>query len=483
MAIGICICVGMLLWARRAERKLLIRLIGLAAVALAAWGVRTVIDLFKSRDDMSFVDSTGATVLATVALLAAITATVLGVATIWFARDVSGRTAVCAFLVVAVAATSLTYKSVQDHRRGVWHPDLTAVASPPVSVPDGIGPVRYEVPLVKGSYSPDIYPAGNGFIVDTREGVTAYDGTNGEKRWHAGDFGTSGRLFVVRRDRDDAVGIVALFLYGGLVAFDGSSGEVLWRRELSQGGKVTAATGSVDALGMAVFTADAPEVDNSRTSFHSIDPATGRDRWSKPISCSNPTVSPGTPGQFGIDCGKPEVMDAHTGDTVDVPGEYTPIAGSDVYVASDLRPHQDPTPSDVTRVFSPDGQVIDEIPATYPISVAHEGNLLVYGGGDTWLLRDYRNHRSTPLPLHVDTRFGLDTIRTTWLDKSLVITTDYEIPQRLQTVDLLRPTDTPVEVESPCPRDESMRGLMAVAGAVIAQCGNSYVAGLVPGRG
>ncbi|WKG06060.1 PQQ-binding-like beta-propeller repeat protein [Mycolicibacterium sp. HK-90] len=490
VAIVVAVCVGILvllgigLRSRPSWGKLLVTLVGFIAAALAIWCIRRVVDLYGSRDAQVFVDSTGATVLAAAALLSAIAAAVLGVAAVAFARDVSGRTALSAFLVVALVTTVPTYRSVLDHRAEVWHPDLTATAATPAPVPDEIGPVRYRVPLEGRDRMPHIYRAGNGFVVDTRTGVTAYDGVTGEKRWHVGDFGTSGRLLVVRRDRGDAAGIVVLFLYHGIVAFDGSTGEVLWRREYSQGGEVTAATGSVDALGMAVFTSDAPEINNSQTRFHSLDPATGRERWNDLIDCSNPTLDPGTPGQFSYRCGgKPAVIDAHTGDITDMPGEYAPDAGSDVYVVSDPRPNEDPAQSDVTRVAGPDGRVIDEVPGTYPMSEARDGMLLLYGGGGTWLLRDYRNHRSIPLPLRIETRYGLDTIDTTWLNQRLVITTRYEFPQRLQIVDPARPSDIPAGVESPCPRDERLRELQAVAGAVIAQCGSIYVAGLIPPRG
>ncbi|WP_082022770.1 outer membrane protein assembly factor BamB family protein [Mycolicibacterium setense] len=483
--IGVCVCVlvllGVGLRSRRSWRKSLIALVGFTAAALAVWSVFRIIGLYESREALALVDSTGATVLTAAALASAVAATVLGVVGVAFAHDVNERTALSAFLVVVLVITLPTYRSVQDHRAAVWHPDLTAPAVTPAPVPDQIGAVRYRVPLDSGDRMPQIYPAGNGFIVDTRNGLTAYDGVTGKKRWHAGDFGTSGRLLVVRRDRDDAAGIVVLFLYGGIVALDAGTGEVLWRREHSRGGDVTAATGSIDALGVVVFTADAPEIDNSRTRLHSLDPATGAERSNDLIDCSNPTLDPGTTGQFSYRCaGKPGVIDAHTGHITEMPGEYAPDAGSDVYVVSDPRPHQDPTESDVTRVVSPDGRVIDEVPGTYPMSEARDGMLLVYGGGDSWLLRDYRNHRSTPLPLRIETRYGLDTIDTDWLNQRLVVTTRYEYPQRLQIVDPARPSDNPVSVESPCPRDERLRELHAVAGAVIAQCGKSYFAGLVP---
>jgi hypothetical protein len=48
--------------------------------------------------------------------------------------------------------------------------------------------------------------------------------------------------------------------------------------------------------------------------------------------------------------------------------------------------------------------------------------VLVYGGGDTWLLRDYRTHQSTPVPIHLDITYGLGDVETAWLRGSLAIT-------------------------------------------------------------
>jgi outer membrane protein assembly factor BamB len=96
----------------------------------------------------------------------------------------------------------------------------------------------------------------------------------------------------VHRDGDDVTGIVVVFLDFGVIALDASSGEALWRRQ-HVGERVTGAAGSIDALGISVFTGDYGNDGDSATRLYSLDPATGRLRWSQIISCSNPTPSPG----------------------------------------------------------------------------------------------------------------------------------------------------------------------------------------------
>lgn len=459
----------------------LTKVAGFVAAALCAWALWMAFGVFRARDALPFVDSTGASILAVIAMLCAVVATVSALATAAVAGPVSVRTVCCVALIVLVVVPIVSYRSVQDHRSGVWAPDLTANAAPPAATPDAVGPVRYEIPLDDGENLPEAYGVGNGFVVDTRREITAYDGRTGEKRWHATDYGTSGRLLVVRRDRDDRSGIVVVFLYHGIIAFDGGTGEVLWRREYGSGGKVTAATGSVDALGMAVFTADAAvSGSDSRTRFHSLDPATGRERWSQSISCSNPTLSPGTPGQFGYDCSRPSLIDAHTGAFTDVPGEYAPTAGTDVYVASFTEWDGRGTATAKTLVIDPDGRVVDELSDAAAVSTAHNGFLLVHSGG-TWMMRDYRRHRSTPVPLRsvpVPVPTNYDRPTTAWLDDRLLVTAEKR-DEPLLLIDPTRPAEEPLSTPPPCRREETVRDLQVVAGAVIAQCGTDRVVGLV----
>ncbi|WP_328518126.1 outer membrane protein assembly factor BamB family protein [Mycolicibacterium arseniciresistens] len=455
----------------------LMKVAGFVAAAVCAWALWMAFGVFRARDGLPFVDSTGASILAVTAVLCAVVATVCALATAAVAGPVSGRTACCVALVVLFAVPIVSYRTVADHRGGVWAADLIAKAAPLAATPDAVGPVRYEIPLDDGENLPGAYGAGNGFVVDTRREITAYDGRTGEKRWHATDYGTSGRLLVVRRDRDDRSGIVVVFLYHAVIAFDGGTGEVLWRREYSSGGKVTAATGSVDALGMAVFTADAAvSGSNSRTRLHSLDPATGRERWSQPISCSNPTLHPGTPGQFAYDCSKPSLIDAHTGVFTDVPGEYAPRAGTDVYVASFTEWDDRGSATDKTLVMDPDGRVVDEMSGATAVSTAHNGFLLVHSGG-TWMMRDYRSHRSTPVPLgSVPVPTNYERPNTAWLDDRLLIAAEKR-DAPLFLVDPARPTQEPLSSAPPCPGDETVRDLQVVAGAVVAQCDTDRVVG------
>lgn len=458
----------------------------LIAVGLGVWGTWNVIQLYRTRDALPFVDSTGAVVVAAIAALAAVEAVIVGLAAVCFMSEAGKRTALCAFLVVVVAVPIVVFWSVDNHRAGVWRPDATTSATPAAPMPGAIGSIRYRVP-VDGDRLPDVYAAGNGFVVDTRTGLTAYDGLTGEARWHATDFGTSGRLVVTRRNEDDATGIVVLQTYYALIAFDGSTGEVLWRRQYT--GDMTELAGSVDALGFVVYTADDP--DGERTQLHSIDPATGQLRWSKPISCSTPSIGPGTPGQFTLDCGTPSTIDARTGDVIDSPGKHIATAGSDAYTTSDQR-GDGPTRSDVTLVLDPAGRTIDETPRVEPVSRANNGFLLMYSDLDGWLLRDYRNHQSFSVPIDARSQSGsykvgleywlINNVETAWLDNRLIVT-DLSSPRpRLYLIDPARPDAIPVSTEIPCARGQYLRDLQAVAGAVVVVCrgDDTEVVGMVP---
>jgi hypothetical protein len=116
------------------------------------------------------------------------------------------------------------------------------------------------------------------------------------------------------------------------------------------------------------------------------------------------------------------------------------------------------------------------------VSEPHGGFLLVYGGGDTWVLRDYRNHRSTSVPIRVPADGGVEDVETIWLKDKLLITNRYDSQRYFELVDLTRPADKRTIAESPCPRGEYPRDVQAVAGAVIAQCSSTEVVGLVPGH-
>lgn len=138
IAIGVCVLVVVGSWLL--TRFLTVR--GATAI-LAAWTGWNLLELYRSRNPLPHVDSNGA---AATAVLAAVAAVVLAMATIAFARDVSGRAALCAFLIVAVTSTALTYSAVRNFRAGAGNPALTVAASIPL-VPGTIGPAEYRIRL------------------------------------------------------------------------------------------------------------------------------------------------------------------------------------------------------------------------------------------------------------------------------------------------------------------------------------------------
>ncbi|WP_156750922.1 PQQ-binding-like beta-propeller repeat protein [Mycobacterium sp. 852013-50091_SCH5140682] len=449
------------------------------AVTLGVWVAWSIYRTYRARAALALVDSTGASVLVVEAMLTALVAVALGVTAAAGSAPTNRRIALCAFAVVAVVLPVAIHRSVDDYRARVWHPSLTASAAAPAPVPSAIGPVKYQL-----SYPRDFHPVGTGFILTAADGVTAYDGRSGAVRWRATGFGPSSvgarhGVAVARRDGDDPAGVVVLFLGGALIALDGSTGNVIWRRQ--HGGTVTAAAGGVDALGMTVFTADdSPD----RTRFYSLDPANGQLRWTRPTDCSDPTLAAGTPGQFAYRCGMPPtVIDARTGKTTDMPGEYNlPETGSDVYVCekSETQSAADAaTAAGVIQVIDPTGQVVDEIRDARPVSRANNGLLLVYSNEGAWLMRNYRTHQSTPVPVQVDVRNGVNHVQTTWIKDGLVVASGFDGSGGLQLIDTVRPSEVPTSTESPCRDSTLLQDLYAVAGAIVVTCTGGEIFGLV----
>jgi hypothetical protein len=183
MVIGLCVLTSLGLWliGRRTHWTAPMLVAGLGAAGMGAWLIWGGGDLFRARSWRQLVDSTGATVLAEAAVLAASAAVVVGLAAAAFIGPVNGRTALSAFAIVALVAPVPIFRSVEEYRAGVWHPELTATDSPPAPLPAAIGPLHYQLDFPQAMF-PAVYRAANGFIVYTREGVTAYDGPHRARR-------------------------------------------------------------------------------------------------------------------------------------------------------------------------------------------------------------------------------------------------------------------------------------------------------------
>lgn len=468
---------------RRSGRSALAKFLGLAALGAAAWGLWDIRTCFASRAVLPLVPvSTGACVMAAAAMIAAATAAVLSLILSAFRRHAEARTALCTFVVVLIAVSALIHHVVQDYRARLWQPGLTAAAAPVASLPDRIGTARYRLPPLGEHPPPKVLAAGNGFIVRAGDEVTAYDGPTGALRWRAKDFGEYrlSAVEVVRRDLHDATGIVALFFDGAVVALDGSSGAVVWRRQY--GGRMIASSASVDALGMTVND-NKPAPDN-RTLVYSLEPANGEVRWRKASSCSDPTGAGATPGQLVFFCdGTPAVIDAHNGNTVNIPAQKFDdfAAGVDVYVAWNYAGRaQGPNAADTIFVIDPNGRIIDQIPGVYAMSKPAGGRLLLYDGRDGWTLRDYYKEKSTTVPVHVvEHSRRLSQLPTAWLNHRLVLSVPYEL-QPVLVIDPDSLTIESVTIEKICPLQATIRSLQVVAGAVVAECGENDLIGLVP---
>lgn len=72
----------------------------------------------------------------------------------------------------------------------------------------------------------------------------------------------------------------------------------------------------------------------------------------------------------------------------------------------------------------------------------------------------------------------LSKLPTAWLKHRLVFYVPYE-QQPLLIIDPVSLTTEPVSLETTCPLRDTIGGLQAVAGAVIAECGENELVGLV----
>lgn len=446
---------------------------GLVLTALAVVLIRYSESGFNDWSQLRFVDIGAVTVLSAIAGVIGIAAVVFALAAICVNVKAQFRVVWVAFVVAAVAISAVSYGIIAKYQSGVWYPSVTASAVPLNPVPDMVGAVRYRIPAESDRIVP-IYAAGNGFITYTSAGVTAYDGLTGAVRWRAGDLGRLGipefgvhtaAIHVVRRDRDDKDGVVVLFLGSAVIALDGSTGNVLWRRQYQ--GKITESAGSTDALGVIV----------SNNGFDSLDPRTGQLRWSKPIDCGDPY--PGTTGHFlCVGARYSLIIDAYTGDSTPIPDFrwLTVSQDSTVYTESSWTNVNEKT-AGTTKVLDSAGHVIDQVPESLQISQADNGFVLLNTRGDVPVLRNYLSHQSIPLAL--SNPFDPSERNSTWLHGKLLINTGNN---ELSLIDPVHPEGVSTTA-SPCPTPVGTR-IEAVAGAIVLSCGDfqnpAEVIGLTP---
>ncbi|MFN8069862.1 MAG: PQQ-binding-like beta-propeller repeat protein [Mycolicibacterium insubricum] len=454
----------------------------LIAAGLSAVSIGRLVELYRTRAATPFMDSSGVTVLFAAVLVAAVIATLAMVVTIVAGSGhdgpattlaVGGRITPGAFLVTAVLIPALVIGAVHSYRGRVWYPDRTvrpavAVTAPDVPTPNGV--IRYQVAVSDSRTSSQ--RVGTGILI-SRPGSTAmFDAGTGTLRWQSDNrwipaYLDPDEVVASYRDGDDNAGIVVLPSKYGLIGVDGETGAVLWRRQFHDGERLKSMAGSIDALAVAIDTGLGRRLD-------SLDPATGQVRWSRPSDCA---VSPGTPGQFGLACRPaPALVDARTGETIELNTPELPVAGTDAYVSSDAP--RDGTPT--TTVLDPAGKVLDQIPGVVAATVPYDGRLLIYDLVDRWWLRDYRRHQSIPLAFHhhADHAYHL---KPTWLWDGLLLTVE---KQGLLFVDRNHPSEAPTPVpNSSCSSDQPTQvyGLGKTALVYCMRTGEMIV--VKPGRG
>lgn len=452
---------------------------GVLLVALTSFWIPKLAGGFHEGGAVRFVDTSGVTILSAGALVASVAALGFGLATVFFAAKPQPAAVAVAFLAVIVLTSSLAYHRVQSYRTQVWYPSLTAAPAPPASLPETFGTLRYQIPQEAHDNwtMVNVDPTGTGFVTYTPAGLTAYDGPTGAVRWRASALGASavkwGSPFnsvdVVWFDREHSGSVVVVSMAGALLGLDGDTGTVLWRRQYR--GDLTQETGSVDALAFSTY--DVDDGDTGATTLHSVDPRTGKDRWSRHSDC--PNLKPGAVGQFVQSCsgGAATVVDAHTGYTVweSKYGEWLDVSiDHEVYVASNGSAiSNSPEASDTTWVLDPAGNIIDQVAGAFPLlGNANAGHLLLDGVGQTALLRNYRTHQSTPVQLgKIDYALGM---YATWLPHRLIIKKRSALSS-LHIVDLDNPDAEPTALPWPCrstPGD--IWQLKPAPGIVVASC-------------
>mgnify|MGYP000216826105 CR=1 FL=1 len=217
---------------------------GAAAVLTATflvWGFR---EPLSNRHILQLVDSAGITPLSVAAAAAGLVALILVTPTRYFrSAHLAARTVATAALATTLVAGSLTYWGLSRYRAGVWQPDSVPAATV-APLPDSLGTVRYRMQPGPG-WDGAIHPVSNGFITVTANGIQAYDGPTGMPRWRASNLGQKPVVTITSRGHDDKTGVVVARLDGMVIAFDGSTGNVLWRRQFDGDAKLPAAAGDV----------------------------------------------------------------------------------------------------------------------------------------------------------------------------------------------------------------------------------------------
>lgn len=444
-----------------------INLVVLGLILAAFWRFD---GLFDEQVALRFVDAEGVVVLSRAAVVVGWVALTLAVFAMFPTEKAQRVTASAAFVTVALVVSAVTYVVVHNYRSHVWRPDLTSESASPAPLPATVGNLRYRIPLYVGAlpgYARTVTVAsvGDGFLTYAEDGLAAYDGPTGRLRWQVAGFSGYGQAVLVPRHAGDAAGVVVLVRDGALIALDGGSGKVLWRRPYS--GSPGDLVSGVDSLGFMLKGDDGG-------GFTSLDPASGLTRWSKPISCRGTSAPEAVAGQFLCDGdrGTTSIIDALNGNTIAevTYGESAASQDGDVYVIVHYN-RKRPLGADGVSIVDSHGNTVDEIPGARPISPAKHGYLLLAGDKEVPFWRNYRTRHSNPakfskveFPTHVN---------TTWVGDRLLIGEPHK-GSPLRLLDPAQPAAEPIDMASPCV--DTTYQLRAVPGAVVVSC-NGYDTG------
>ncbi|APA97490.1 outer membrane protein assembly factor BamB family protein [Nocardia seriolae] len=191
--------------------------------------------------------------------------------------------------VVIPAATAVAAVRAGDDNRNVDH--TTAARATVPARPTRLGTQQYRIRMPANWYDEGIrneglVAAGTGYVVASRQGITAYDGETGTPRWHYLRRNTEyrGRDGIVYhagtlRSADNGAVVLAEWATLGWMAFDANTGEILWQDSDFTRDANAQRDAPTFVAGEPWF-APAPLITYGRSEFRGYDARTGARLWS-----------------------------------------------------------------------------------------------------------------------------------------------------------------------------------------------------------
>ncbi|MFC4375019.1 PQQ-binding-like beta-propeller repeat protein [Nocardia halotolerans] len=196
----------------------------------------------------------------------------------------TGATCAAVGVLVCALATGFALRAGDDSR---FSDHRTASATAIAPVPESLGTEKFRVDLTAAA----VVVGGNGFIVGSIEGLTAYDGATGAPRWHhlrpeAATHGVRHNPRYLQSIPSENV-VVSYWNNWGWLAFDASTGEKLW-----SDAQFSADAGPQKPFGDFNTHPQPLLIRETGPSFVRYDARTGQQMWSSPTDESCRDMAP-----------------------------------------------------------------------------------------------------------------------------------------------------------------------------------------------